>query len=79
MAMVFTIGCVCIIVNIIVAVHLTLYFFNLEGKAMKLKIVIEPSDEGGYTVYVPSSLVVSVRETPKKRSWPISKKPLNCI
>ena len=26
----------------------------LEGKDMKLKIVLEPSDEGGYTVYVPS-------------------------
>jgi predicted RNase H-like HicB family nuclease len=26
----------------------------LEGKALKLKIVLEPSDEGGYTVYVPS-------------------------
>jgi predicted RNase H-like HicB family nuclease len=31
-----------------------LYFFNLEGKTMKLKIVLEPSDEGGFTVYVPS-------------------------
>ena len=28
--------------------------FFLEGKAMKLKIVLEPSDEGGFTVYVPS-------------------------
>jgi len=25
-----------------------------RGKHMKLKIVLEPSDEGGYTVYVPS-------------------------
>jgi predicted RNase H-like HicB family nuclease len=33
---------------------LALYFFNLEGQAMKLKIVLEPSDEGGFTVYVPS-------------------------
>jgi predicted RNase H-like HicB family nuclease len=24
------------------------------GKYMKLKVVIEPSDEGGYTAYVPS-------------------------
>jgi predicted RNase H-like HicB family nuclease len=26
----------------------------LEGEDMKLKIVLEPSEEGGYTVYVPS-------------------------
>jgi predicted RNase H-like HicB family nuclease len=27
-------------------------FFN--GKNMKLRIVLEPSEDGGYTVYVPS-------------------------
>ncbi len=26
----------------------------MEEKALKLKIALEPSDEGGYTVYVPS-------------------------
>ena len=25
----------------------------IVGKPMKLRIVLEPSDEGGYTVYVP--------------------------
>ena len=28
--------------------------FDSKGEAMKIKIVLEPSDEGGYTVYVPS-------------------------
>ena len=32
----------------------TLYFFKLEAKAKKLKIVREPSDEGGFIVYGPS-------------------------
>jgi predicted RNase H-like HicB family nuclease len=26
----------------------------MEVRLMKLKVVLEPSDEGGYTVYVPS-------------------------
>lgn len=26
----------------------------LDNLTMKLKVVLEPSDEGGYTVYVPS-------------------------
>jgi predicted RNase H-like HicB family nuclease len=25
-----------------------------EGDVMKLKVVLEPNDEGGYTIYVPS-------------------------
>lgn len=25
-----------------------------QGEKMKLKVVLEPSDEGGYTVYVPA-------------------------
>jgi predicted RNase H-like HicB family nuclease len=29
-------------------------FKKMEGLNMKLKVVFEPSDEGGYTVYVPS-------------------------
>jgi predicted RNase H-like HicB family nuclease len=27
---------------------------NQEDNSMRLKVVLEPSDEGGYTVYVPS-------------------------
>jgi len=34
-----------------------LYYFQKRikaGELMKLKVILEPSDEGGYTIYVPS-------------------------
>jgi len=35
-----------------------------EGDVMKLKVVLEPNDEGGYTIYVPSLPgCISVGET----------------
>jgi hypothetical protein len=44
---------------------------------MKLKVVLEPSDEGGFTVYV--FLVVLVREIRKKKPLRILKKPLRIL
>lgn len=29
------------------------YIFHTAQNPMKLKVILEPSDEGGYTVYVP--------------------------
>ena len=30
------------------------FIFRTDLYSMKLKVILEPSDEGGYTVYVPS-------------------------
>lgn len=31
-----------------------IFKINVQSQIMKIKVVLEPSDEGGYTVYVPS-------------------------
>ncbi len=46
---------------------------------MKLKVVLEPSAEGGYTVYVPSLPGALAKATMSTRHLPISGKPLICI
>ncbi len=41
--------------------------YYTRGEHMKIKVVLEPSEEGGYTAIIPSLLVVSARVTLRKK------------
>jgi hypothetical protein len=41
---------------------------------MRFRVILEPSDEGGYTVYVPRFLAVLVRVKQRKKHLPTSKR-----
>ena len=53
---------------------------NIGGdKKMKIQVILEPSDEGGFTAIVPSLPGCISEGNTKEEALKISEKPLNCI